>query len=131
MWFVLLITALSLTSPVATFLLRDKVPAWAYVMATAIPGLGSGLLAAWFGRAMVREVKAAEQLGWKRCWDCGYDLRGVAADGICPECGKAYACDELAAKWRLLAHKPAPIPVTPSGRGGPPAETGATSPPGA
>jgi len=132
-WFVLLIVGLSLTSPVATFLLRNKVPAWAYVVATAVPGLGSGLLSMWFGRAMVREMKQAERLGWKRCWHCGYDLTGVAADGVCPECGNAYTREDLATKWRLLAHKQAPK----SASGAPPTSRvradapSATSPPGA
>lgn len=130
-WFVLLIVGLSLTSPVATFLLRNRVPAWAYVVATAVPGVGSGLISVWFGRAMVREVNAAERLGWRRCWDCGYDLTGVAGEGVCPECGNACTRDGLAAKWRLLAHKPAPNPAARSGRGAQPATPDATSPPGA
>ncbi|MCC6952159.1 MAG: hypothetical protein IT433_12040 [Phycisphaerales bacterium] len=132
-WFVLLIVGLSLTSPVVTYLLRNKVPALAYVAATAIPGLGSGLLSMWFGRAMLREVKQAECLGWKRCWHCGYDLTGAAADGLCPECGNAYTRENLAAKWRLLAHKQAPksTPGAPPTSPAPSDAPGATSPPGA
>lgn len=132
-WFVLLIVGLSLTSPVATFLLRNKVPAWAYVVATAVPGLGSGLLSIWFGRAMVREMKQAERVGWKRCWHCGYDLMGVAAEGVCPECGNAYAREDLATKWRLLAHRPGPKPTSAAPPTNPARSDapGATSPPGA
>lgn len=139
-WFVLLIVALSLTSPLATLLLRNRVPAWAFVAAATVPGLGCGLLSVWFGRAMAREIKHAERLAWNRCWDCGYDLTGVAAAGICPECGRAYARDDLAAKWQLLAqkrprratHTTAPsaarsLPRSPT----PPTSPGPTSPPGA
>lgn len=34
---------------------------------------------------------------WLRCWDCGYDLRGLA-DTTCPECGTPFTEAELKAK---------------------------------
>ena len=30
-----------------------------------------------------------------RCWSCGYRLQGLAAEGICPECGQPYRPDQI------------------------------------
>ena len=33
------------------------------------------------------------------CWHCGYDLSGLGAEGICPECGRTFAATQLQAEW--------------------------------
>jgi len=105
-YFITASVGVSLFSLAVTFLLHNAIPAWAYVTATIIPAIASGVLSVWLGKAVVREAKAAERLGWKRCWNCGYDLTGVAADGLCPECGKPYTCEGLAAQWQRLSSQP-------------------------
>lgn len=35
-----------------------------------------------------------------RCIECGYDLRGLTAEGACPECGKQIG---LSLRWHELS----------------------------
>ncbi len=47
------------------------------------------------------------------CTHCGYDLRGSAAEGVCPECGRGYTMVEVQEAWRDWLAGNAPGEVLP------------------
>ena len=55
----------------------------------------------WFFAGMRRIRREVRELNGFVCWRCGYRLNGLAEAGTCPECGKAYALDELRRRWML------------------------------
>lgn len=76
---------------------------WVYVLAVAIPGSASGVVAWWFGSALEKAHRRAKELNGRMCWRCGYSLEGIAADGACPECGRSYTRSELQERWDVRA----------------------------
>jgi hypothetical protein len=65
----------------------------------------------------VRQVKAMArrliECRGRICTRCGYDLRGSATDGVCPECGQAYTMAEMHEAWRDWLAGNAPGEVLP------------------
>ncbi|HLP85172.1 MAG TPA: hypothetical protein VK157_12555 [Phycisphaerales bacterium] len=49
-----------------------------------------------WSRRFVAKVHARD---YRVCWKCGYDLRDLQQQGICPECGSAFTMTELREKW--------------------------------
>ena len=47
------------------------------------------------GAVTTPQVDGADVLRLERCAGCGYQLAGLPADGLCPECGHAYAADDV------------------------------------
>ncbi|CAG0995517.1 hypothetical protein PHYC_02536 [Phycisphaerales bacterium] len=78
---------------------KRQLPNWVYAIAIAVPGSASGVVAWWFGVSLEKTQRRARGLGGKMCWGCGYSLEGIAADGACPECGRAYTHSELRDRW--------------------------------
>ncbi len=68
----------------------------------AIQGLMFVLMAGitfWFIAGFRRVTRSAKEMGGKICWRCGYNLKGLADEGTCPECGDRYALAELRRRW--------------------------------
>lgn len=57
-------------------------------------------------RGLYREAAASK---FRRCTRCLHDLTGLADDGVCPECGGAYALVALEHAWKHAARVPSRI----------------------
>jgi len=95
------IIAASLTGLIVQWAAHGRVPLWAFIAASVVPGASCGVVSVCFAFGMRRNFTRAKDVGGRVCWNCGYVLAGLADDGTCPECGNAYAIKDLRARWML------------------------------
>jgi hypothetical protein len=69
-------------------------------------GLMAGLLLVLLLSGLVVPIMLTRRLrarlaesDWRRCLHCFFDLRGLPAHGMCPECGEAYEIDKVREEW--------------------------------
>ena len=69
-----------------------------------------GVTSSRLGDLHARARRNLREGGYKCCPQCGYDLRTLADEGACPECGSAYSPLSLRQHWekayRRLLDKP-------------------------
>ncbi len=103
-WVFLAFIALgSIASVAVPLLTMGKVRPVFYIIACGLPGIGMGAAGAILGIGIAREVKRAQSLQFRVCWNCGYHLEGLEAQGTCPECGKQYDFGQLEQRWKTAA----------------------------
>lgn len=52
-------------------------------------------------RAIARQRREMEAMGFRVCPHCRYDLGALEAEGACPECGRAFNPETLVQDWAL------------------------------
>jgi hypothetical protein len=75
------------------------------------PVVGAVLVGAfvirWLGyRGRMKQLAALRKIDFRVCPGCSYDLRALEAEGVCPECGKAFTQDTLADDWKWFFSAP-------------------------
>lgn len=99
-WFVVVISLISIVGTVVMLSLQRRLPLWAQLAITLVPVLATLPITFGFVRWSRGVGRRAFECRGRMCWDCGYVLTGLANSGACPECGKAYSLEGLQAKWR-------------------------------
>jgi len=99
--FVIAIIAVTAAGLVVMWLAHGRLPLYAYIVASTVPGAGCGVVSMVFATSMHRHMKRARGMDGRVCWSCGYSLHGLDDDGRCPECGHDYTLSDLRDKWMV------------------------------
>ncbi len=104
------IVLLAVAMIAAIFVARSPKPVFFVVPVIMAMVAWTGVTSSRLGDLHARARRNLREGGYKCCPQCGYDLRTLADDGACPECGSAYTPLSLQQHWehayRRMLDKP-------------------------
>lgn len=98
-WFVALTLGVAVVQIALVFAAARTGSARNIILGATIPSLATLGVSAWFVIAWRRDGQRARASDDLLCWQCGYQLRGLTASGLCPECGNAFDHEKLKELW--------------------------------